>query len=78
MTVEKPKPNQTKAVIPTNHIKNKQHYEPITISSNYLPLAQSAGKITRTWCDGFWFTSHWLKTGASVFSQSLRVAIAIA
>ena len=47
MTVEKPKPNQTKAVIPTNHIKNKQHYEPITISSNDLPLAQSAGKITR-------------------------------
>lgn len=50
ITVEKPKP----AIIPTNHNRDKQHYEPITVPSNYPQLAQSAGKITRKWCDWFW------------------------
>ena len=70
---------KTKEIIPTNHNRRKQHYEPITIPSNYLQLAQSAGKITRTWCDWLWvlLLIGW-KTGASLFSQSLRVAIAIA
>ena len=40
---------------PTNHNRNKERDEPITIPSNYLKLAQSAGKITRTWRDWFWF-----------------------
>ena len=35
---------KTKAIIPTNHNRNKQHDEPITIPSNYLRLAQSAEK----------------------------------
>ena len=51
MTVDKTK---TKAITPTNHNRNEQHYEPITVPSNYPQLAQSAGKITRTWCDWFW------------------------
>ena len=42
--------------IPTNHNRSKQHYEPITIHSNYLQLAQTAVKITRTWCDWFGFS----------------------
>ena len=45
---------KTKAITPTNHNRNEQHYEPITVPSNYPQLAQSAGKITRTWCDWFW------------------------
>ena len=64
MTVEKPK---TKAFIPTNHNRNKQHYEPITTPSNYLPLAQRAGKITRTVVIGFGFTSHRLKNWRESF-----------
>jgi len=46
---------KTKAITPTNHDRGKQHDEPITIPSNYLKLAQSAGKITCTWRDWFWF-----------------------
>ena len=46
---------KTKAIFPTNHNRKKQHDEPITVPSNYLQLAQSAGIITRTWCDWFWF-----------------------
>ena len=35
---------KTKAITLTNHNWNKQHYEPIIIPSNYLQLAQGAGK----------------------------------
>ena len=42
---------KTKAVTPANHNRNEQRDEPVTIPSNYLYLARSAGKITRTWCD---------------------------
>ena len=52
MTVEKTK---TKAITPSNHDKGKQRDEPITIPSNYLKLAERAGKITPTWRDWFWF-----------------------
>ena len=52
MTVKKPKPKQLLRPITTG---NKQLDEPITIPSNYLSLARNAGKITRTWCDWFWF-----------------------
>ena len=44
---------KTRAIILTNHNRTKQHYEPITIPSNYLQLTQSMGKITRMWCDWF-------------------------
>ena len=46
---------KTKAITPTNHKRNKQLDEPITIPSNYLQLARNAGKISRRWCDCFWF-----------------------
>ena len=46
---------KTKAITLTNHDRGKQRGEPITIPSNYLKLAQGAGKITLTWCDWFWF-----------------------
>ena len=58
---------KTKAIIPTNHNRNKQHDEPITVPSNYLPLAQSAGKTTRTWCDWFWFYVSLVEKLARVF-----------
>ena len=58
---------KTKAIIPTNHNRNKQHYEPITIPSNYLQLARSAGKVTRTWCDLFWFYLSLVEKLARVF-----------
>ena len=54
MTVEKPKPKQF--MIVTNHNRSRQRHEPITIPSNYLKLARSAGKITRTWRDWFCFS----------------------
>ena len=58
---------KTKAITPTNHNRNKQLHEPITIPSNHLKLARSAGKITRTWCDCFGFASHWLKNWRDSF-----------
>ena len=58
---------KTKAIIPTNHNRNKQHYEPITVPSNYPQLAQSAGKITRTWCDWFWLYFSLVEKLARVF-----------
>ena len=62
---------KTRATIPTNHNRNKQHYEPITIPTNYLQLARSAGKITRTWCD-FGSTPHWLKNWRESFQPITR------
>ena len=46
---------KTKAITPSNHDRGKQRDEPITIPSNYLKLAERAGKITRTWRNWFWF-----------------------
>ena len=39
----------------TNYDRGKQPDQPITVPSNFLKLAQGAGKITRTWRDWFWF-----------------------
>ena len=38
---------QRSVITPTNHNRSKQRYEPIRISSNYLQLAQSEGKISK-------------------------------
>ena len=58
---------KTKVITPTNHDRGKQRDETITIPSNYLKLAQSAGKITRTWCDWFWFCFSLAEKLAQVF-----------
>ena len=67
MTVEK-----TKAITPTNHNRGKHHDEPITVPSNYLKLAQSAGKITHTCPIGSGFTSHWLKNWHKSFKPIIK------
>ena len=64
MTVEKKK---NKAITPTNHNTNKQCHEPITIPSNYLLLARSAGKSRVKGAIGFVFASHWLKNWRDSF-----------
>jgi len=58
---------KTKAITPTSHNRSRQRDEPITIPSNYLKLAQSAGKITRTWRDWFWFCFSLAEKLAGVF-----------
>ena len=58
---------KTKAITLTNHDRGKQRDEPITIPSNYLKLAQSAGKTTRTWRDWFWFCFSLAEKLARVF-----------
>ena len=63
---------KTKAITPTNHDRGKQRDEPITIPSNYMQLARSAGKITRTWRDWFWFASHWLKHWRESFKPIIK------
>ena len=61
---------KTKAITLTNHNRSRQRDEPITIPSNYPQLAQSAGKITRTWCDWFWFCFSLVEKLARVFSAN--------
>ena len=61
---------KTKAITPTNHDWGKQRDEPITIPSNDLKLAQSAGKITRTWRDWFWFCFSLAERLARLFSAN--------
>ena len=46
----------TEAITPTNHNSSKQHDAPIRIPSNYLQLAQSAGKIAPARCHWFWLS----------------------
>ena len=58
---------KTKAVTPANHDRGKQRNEPITIPSNYLKLAQSAGKSRVHGAIGFGFASHWLKNWRESF-----------
>ena len=58
---------KTKAITPTNYDRNRQRDEPITIPSNYLKLAQSEGKITRTWRGWFWFWFSLVEKLARVF-----------
>ena len=58
---------KTKVVTPTNRDRGKQRDEPITIPSNYLKLAQSAGKIMCTWHNWFWFCFSLAEKLARVF-----------
>ena len=64
MTVEKPKPKQLLQPITTGaeSAMNQSQF-----SSNYLKLARSAGKITRTWCNWFWFCVSLVEKLARVF-----------
>ena len=63
---------ETKAITPTNHNRSRQRDEPITVPSNYLKLAQSAGKITRTWRDWFWFCFSLVENLAPITKRSNR------
>ena len=58
---------KTKVITLTNHNRNKQRHEPIRIPSDYLKLARSAAKITRTRCDWFWFCFSLVEKLAWVF-----------
>ena len=69
----------TEAITPTNHNSSKQQDAPIRIPSNYLQLAQSAGKIAPARCHWFWLSFSLVeKTCARSLSRSLRVAITTA
>ena len=70
---------KTKAITPTNHNRNKQRHEPITIPSNFLSLARSALRKNHVYKVGLVLVLLLIgwKTGASLSSQSLSVAIAI-
>ena len=75
MTVEKPKPKQLLRPITTGTDSARNQSQLLAITCNSLEALEKSrvhGVI------GFGFASHWLKkTGASLFSQSLSVAIAI-
>jgi len=58
---------KTKAITSNNHDSGKQRDEPVTIPSIYLKLAQSAGKVTRTWRDWLWFCFSLAEKLAQVF-----------
>ena len=74
MNVEKPKPKQLLRPITTgtNSSMNQSQFLAITCDS-----LQAREKSRVHGAIGFGFASHWLKTGASLLSQSLSVAIAI-
>ena len=57
----------TKVITPTNHNRSKQGDEPITFPSNYLWLSRRAGKIARTSCHLFWFSSSLVKKWCETF-----------
>ena len=63
---------KAKAITPTNHDRGKQRDEPITIPSNYLKLARSAGKMTRRRWDWFWFCFSLVEKLARVTKRSNR------
>ena len=73
MTVEKPKPKQLLRPITTgtNSAINQSQFLAITCNS-----LEARKKSHVHGAIGFGFASHWLKTGASLLSQSLSVAIA--
>ena len=74
MTVEKPKPKQLLRPITTgtNSVMNQSQFLAITCNS-----LEAREKSRVHGAIGFGFASHWLKTGATLLSQSLSVAIAI-
>ena len=74
MTVEKPKPKQLLRPITTGAGSAMNQSQFLAITCNSLKAREKSrvhGAI------GFGFTSHWFKTGASLLSQSLSVAISI-
>ena len=74
MTVEKPKPKQLLRPITTGAVNAMNQSQFLAITCNSLEAREKSrvhGAI------GFGFASHWLKTDASLLSQSLSVAIAI-
>ena len=73
MTVEKPKAKQVLRPITTmNSAMNQSQFLAITCNS-----LEAREKLRVLGAIGFGFASHWLKTGATLLSKSLSVAIAI-
>ena len=73
MTVEKPKPKQLlRPITIADSAMNQSQFLAITCNSlEARERSRLHGAI------GFGFDSHWLKTGATLLSQSLSVATAI-
>ena len=75
MTVQKPKPKQLLRPITTGTNSSMSQSQFLAITCNSLEARENSrvhGAI------GFGFAAHWLKkTGASLLSHSLSVAIAI-
>ena len=76
MTVEKPKPKQLLRPITTGANSAMSQSQFLAIISN-LFKAREKSRVHGAIGFGFGFASHWLKTGVSLLSQSLSVAIAI-
>ena len=74
MTVEKPKLKQLLRPITTgtNGAMKQSQFLAVTCNS---PEAREKSRVHSA--IGFGFASHWLKTGATLLSQSLSIAIAI-
>ena len=75
MTVEKPKPKQLLRPITTGADSAMNQSQFLAITCNSLKGGGGKSRVHRA--IGFGFTSHWFKTGASLLSQSLSVAISI-
>jgi len=73
MTVEKPKPKQLLGPITTGTNSAMNQSQSLAITCNSFEARE---KPRAHGAIGFGFASHWLKTGASLLSQSLSVAIA--
>ena len=74
MTVEKTK---TKAITLTNHNRNKQLHEPITIPTKQLRVTRPKRGKNHAYIVRLVLRLIGRETGASLLSQSLSVAIAI-
>ena len=61
---------KTKAIIPTNHNRNRQHDQPVTISSNYIICnsLKAREKSRVHGAIGFGYTCHWLKNWRESFT----------
>ena len=57
---------KTKAITPTNHNRNEERDEPITIPSNYIEL-EAREESCAHGAIGFGFASHWLKNWRESF-----------
>jgi len=61
---------KTKVITLANHKGHGQSSEPVKTGSNYMYVAQSAGKRVRvSQKSGFVFTSDWMKSGVNFLSQ---------